>query len=133
MKTSVIEVADMLSVLTVNDVEKRIGEVPGVQSATVNYVAKNVTVRYDETLLDVAEIKVLMHQRGQQSADESKPKDDGASKGDHPSHDKPEHKHVEAAMPDAASGATSPAATAAPKAVMPSPAAPPVEAQGAKP
>ena len=68
MKTSVIEVHDMLSVLTVDEVEKRIGEVPGVASATVNYAARNATVRYDETLLEVAEIKILVHQRGQQSA-----------------------------------------------------------------
>ncbi len=68
MKTSVMEVRDMLSVLTVDEVEKRIGEVPGVESATVNYAAGNATVRYDETLLNVADIKVLVHQRGQQSA-----------------------------------------------------------------
>jgi Cu2+-exporting ATPase len=68
MKTSVIEVRDMLSVLTVDEVEKRIGEVPGVASATVNYAAGNATVRYNETLLNVADIKVLVHQRGQQSA-----------------------------------------------------------------
>src|SRR5659263_54093 len=81
MKTSIIEVRDMLSVLTVDEVEKRIGEVPGVASATVNYVAGNAAVRYDETLLDVADIKVIVHQRGQQSADESEPK--------HVSEDKP--------------------------------------------
>lgn len=64
MKTSVIEMRDMLSVLTVDEVEKRIGEVPGVESATVNYAAGNATVRYDETLLEVADIKVLVHQQG---------------------------------------------------------------------
>ncbi len=68
MKTSVIEVHDMLSVLTVDEVEKRFGEVPGVESATVNYAAGNATVRYDETLLNVADIKVLVHQRGKQPA-----------------------------------------------------------------
>lgn len=36
MKTSVIEVHDLLSVLTVEDMEKRIREVPGVESATAN-------------------------------------------------------------------------------------------------
>ena len=36
MKTSVLEVQDMLSVLNVDGVEKRIGEVPGVESFTVN-------------------------------------------------------------------------------------------------
>ncbi|MGK2913558.1 MAG: heavy-metal-associated domain-containing protein [Porticoccaceae bacterium] len=68
MKTSVIEVHDMLSVLTVDEVEKRFGEVPGIESATVNYAAGNATVRYDETLLNVADIKVLVHQRGKQPA-----------------------------------------------------------------
>ena len=74
MKTSIIEVHDMLSVLTVDEVEKRISEVPGVASATVNYAAGNAAVRYDETLLEVADIKVIAHQRGQPSADEPQPK-----------------------------------------------------------
>ena len=51
MKTSAIEVHDMLSVFSVDEVEKRIGEVPGVQSVTVNFAAGNATVRYDETQL----------------------------------------------------------------------------------
>ena len=74
MKTSVIEVRDMLSVLTVDQVEKRIRNVPGVASATVNYAARNATVRYDETRIEVADIKVIVHQRGHQSADEALPK-----------------------------------------------------------
>ena len=49
MKTSVIEVRDMLSVLSVQGVEQRIGEVPGVESVTVNFAAGNATVRFDET------------------------------------------------------------------------------------
>ena len=73
MKTSVIEVRDMLSVLSVDEVEKRIGEVPGVESATVNYASGNATVRYDETRLEVADIKVIVHQRGHQPAGESLP------------------------------------------------------------
>ena len=73
MKTSVIEVRDMLSVLSVDEVEKRIGEVPGVESATVNYASGNATVRYDETRLEVADIKVIVHQRGHQPASESLP------------------------------------------------------------
>jgi copper chaperone CopZ len=68
MKTSVIEVHDMLSVLSVDEVEKRIGEVPGVESVTVNYAAGNVTVRYDETRLEVADIKSAVRQRGYESA-----------------------------------------------------------------
>jgi Cu2+-exporting ATPase len=64
MKTSVIEVHDMLSVLSVGEVEKRIGEVPGVESATVNFAAGNATVRYDETRLEIADVKSTVRQRG---------------------------------------------------------------------
>jgi len=116
MKTSIIEVHDMLSVLTVDEVEKRIGEVPGVASATVNYVAKNATVRYDETLLDVADIKVLVHQRGQQSAGESQVKD--------VSEDKPEHKPAVKPTQEAAPAPASPPEPAVPKASPVAPAAP---------
>ena len=77
MKTSVIEVRDMLSVLSVLGVEERIGEVPGVESVTVNFAAGNATVRYDETRLDVADIKSAVRQRGYASADEPSPKHAG--------------------------------------------------------
>ena len=83
MKTSVIKVPDMLSVLTVDEVEGRFGKVPGVESATVNYAAGNVTVRFDETMLEVADITVFVHQRGQQSAGETQPKDQSRSASDH--------------------------------------------------
>ena len=62
MKTSVMEVHDMLSVLSVLGVEKRIGEVPGVESVTVNFAAGTATVRYDETRLTVADIKLIVRQ-----------------------------------------------------------------------
>ncbi|MDI1252496.1 heavy-metal-associated domain-containing protein [Thermomonas sp.] len=68
MKTSVIEVHDMLSVLSVEEVEKRIGEVPGVQSVTVNFAAGNATVRYDETQLEAGDIKSAVRQRGHDAA-----------------------------------------------------------------
>ena len=68
MKTSLIEVHDMLSVLSVEEVEKRIGKVAGVESVTVNYTAGSATVRYDETRLKVADIKPAVRQLGQPSA-----------------------------------------------------------------
>ena len=68
MKTSVIEVHDMLSVLSVDEVEKRIGKVPGVESVTVNYAAGSATARYDETRLAVADIKSAVRQSGYESA-----------------------------------------------------------------
>ena len=64
MKTSVMDVHDMLSVLSVVGVEQRIGEVPGVESVTVNFAAGNATVRFDETRLDLADIKSDVRQRG---------------------------------------------------------------------
>jgi len=68
MKTSVLEVHDMLSVLGVDDVERRIGEVPGVDSVTVNFAAGSATVRYDETRLEIADIKSAVRQRGYEGA-----------------------------------------------------------------
>ena len=55
---------DMLTVLSVVGVERRIGEVPGVKSVTVNFAAGSATVRYDETRLNVADIKSAVRQRG---------------------------------------------------------------------
>ncbi len=127
MKTSIIEVSDMLSILTVDEVEKRIGEVPGVESATVNYAAGNATVRYDETLLEVADIKILVHQRGQRSAGESQAKD--------VSEDKHEHKPAVKPTQEAASASASPPEPAVPKAApiapasVPAPAAPASDGQ----
>ena len=112
MKTSVIGVRDLLSVLTVDEVEKRIGNVPGVASATVNFAARNATVRYDETRLEVADIKVIVHQRGRQSADEPLPK--------HVSEHKPAQKQAVAPMPGAAPASASTPIVPA----VPAPAAP---------
>ena len=74
MKTSVIDVRDMLSVLSVQGVEERIGEVPGVESVTVNHAAATATVRYDETRLHVGDIKSDVRQRGYAAANEPTPK-----------------------------------------------------------
>ena len=67
MKTSIINVHDMLSVLSVEEVEKRIGEVPGVESVTVNFAAENATVRYDETRLEATDIKSAVRQKSYES------------------------------------------------------------------
>lgn len=106
----------MLSVLTVDEVENRYGEVPSVASAAVNYAAGNATIRFDENLLEAADIKILVHQRGQQSADESKTKDNSGIKA--------EHKHGVELTPEAESFV--------PKATLPASTAPAVEGQEAK-
>ncbi len=78
MKTSVMDVHDMLSVLSVVGVEQRLGEVPGVESVTVNFAAGNATVRFDETRLDLADIKSDVRQRGFDADAQSKePTPDG--------------------------------------------------------
>lgn len=69
MKTSVIDVKDMLSVLSVPGVEERIGKVPGVESVTVNHATESATVRYDETRLDVTDIKSGVRQSGYEAKD----------------------------------------------------------------
>ena len=46
----------MLSVLSVSGAEQRIGQVPGVESVTVNHAAGNATVSYDETRLEAAPV-----------------------------------------------------------------------------
>lgn len=43
--------------------EKHIGEVPGVESVTLNFATGIATVRYDETRLEVADIKSIVRQR----------------------------------------------------------------------
>ena len=74
MKTSVMKVHDMLSVLSVSGVEERIGEVPGVESVTVDFAAGNATVRFDETRLSLADIRSNVRQSGS--------KDEAADNGD---------------------------------------------------
>ncbi|MDP3833528.1 MAG: heavy-metal-associated domain-containing protein [Hydrogenophaga sp.] len=90
-----MEVRDMLSVLSVQGVEKRIGEVPGVESVTVNFAAGSATVRFDETRLSLADIRSDVRQIGS--------KDDAADDGG-----------KEPEEPDAPSAVTQPVAVKAP-------------------
>ena len=116
MKTSVIEVRDMLSVLSVPGVEERIGKVPGVESVTVNYAAGNATVRYDETRLHVGDIKSAVRQIGYQSESESLPKQ--ASE-----HAQAREGAAAAPTRESAPASAPPPPAAAPKPVLPAPAA----------
>ena len=97
MKTSAIKVHDMLSVLNVDEVEKRIGEVPGVESVTVNFAAGKATVRYDETQIEATDIKLAVRQRGHDTATPA-----GAAPDEgHAGHAAPPDKVVPATTPDA--------------------------------
>ena len=116
MKTSVMEVHDMLSVLSVDGVEKRIGEVPGVKSVTVNFAAGTATVRYDETQLEISDIRAAVRQSGHESASPGVATADDSHKGHTAS----------GAVPSAglSPGSPSPAPAAT---TSPAPKAPPVE------
>ena len=108
MKTSVMDVRDMLSVLSVAGVEERIGEVPGVESVTVNFAAGNATVRFDETRLDLADIKSDVRQRGSDAdAQSNAPTPNG-----HEGHAAPAAKKVDAAEPAAPKTPPAPPAAA---------------------
>jgi copper chaperone CopZ len=109
MKTSVMEVNDMLSVFSVDEVEKRIGEVPGVESVTVNFAAGNATVRFDETRIENADIKSAVRQRGFEPAAPADGSPGDAHEG-----------HAAAGAPPAAAATAAPTVTpTAPAAALP--------------
>jgi Cu2+-exporting ATPase len=54
--------------LSVVGVEKRIGEVPGVESVTVDDAGGGAAVRYDETRVDIAAIRSGVHRGASESA-----------------------------------------------------------------
>jgi Cu2+-exporting ATPase len=114
MRTSVIEVRDMLSAFGVLGVERRIGEVPGVESVTVNYAARSATVRYDETRLDIADIRSAVRQGAYELAGRPVSEHNSASK------------LARESMPEAAPASAPPAA--APKAAPVAAAAVPAQA-----
>ena len=127
MKTSVIDVHDMLSVLSALGVEQRIGEVPGVESATVNYAAGTATVRYDETRLDIAGIRSGVRQMAYESEDESLPErlNDHTPAVEHAVVPTPNAASASLSPPDAdASIASSISPDSAPAPATPAPAAP---------
>ena len=123
MKTSVIEVRDMLSVLSVQGVEERIGEVPGVESVTVNYAAGSATVRHDETRLNIADIKSAVRQAEYESAAASPA---AGHEGHSPAHSpaKAETTAVPEAAAPAGEGAKDKATPGAPPMATLAPAAP---------
>ncbi|MEO6280161.1 heavy metal translocating P-type ATPase [Roseateles sp.] len=125
MKTSVIEVHAMLSVLSVEEVEKRIGEVPGVESVTVNFAAENATVRYDETRLEVADIKSALRLRAHQPANPATPVGpDGHAPDGAPAGHAAEHATLATAAMKAPQVDTPAAAPPSPVTVAPAAAAP---------
>ncbi len=129
MKMSVVEIDGMLSLLSVDETEMRIGEVPGVESVTVNLAPRRATVRYDETQIELARIKSPARQRGYEqdefeAATAAKPAAAGAAAPQTPA--AAAVKLAAAAAPQAASKAAAsvPAAAAAARAAAPAAPAP---------
>lgn len=57
MKTSTIEVGELVSSLSAAGVKRQLSTLPGVHHAEVNYVASSATVHYDESLISFEAIR----------------------------------------------------------------------------
>ncbi len=109
MKTSTIEVGELVSTLSAAGVQRQLSTLPGVHHADVNYVAGSATVHYDEakTTLDAIRQRVIdcgYHCRGElapahvcASADHKTADGPHAA---HASHSMPGGAHAGAAAPD---------------------------------
>jgi len=64
MKTSIIEVGGLLSVLSARGVEKQLARLPGVVRAEVNCVSGSTTVEYDDTVTSLSAIKAKLDECG---------------------------------------------------------------------
>ncbi|WER44731.1 heavy metal translocating P-type ATPase [Cupriavidus sp. WKF15] len=64
MKTSIIEVGGLLSVLSARGVEKQLARLPGVVRVEVNCVSGSTTVEYDDTVTSLSAIKAKLEECG---------------------------------------------------------------------
>lgn len=130
MKTAVVEVGGLLSVLSAEGVQKQLQKLPGMHHAEVNYVAQSATVHYDETRTSLDDIRKRIvecgyHCRGEMvphhlCVDRSETRLQPAPAA--PDHDHHGHHDAAGAMPiagaaPAPSAAIEHAAHAAPRAV----------------
>ncbi len=74
MKTSVIDVRDLLSPLSASDVEKQLAKMPGVQRVEVNIVSGIATVLYDEAVTSLNAIEGKVRECGHYCGGELVPK-----------------------------------------------------------
>ena len=100
MKTSTIEVGDLISTLSAAGVHRQLSTLPGVQHADVNYVAGSATVRYDEAKITLDTIRQRVIDCGYHCRGELLPKHvcdpanltaggDGYTPADHAGHKMP--------------------------------------------
>ncbi|MHB1203477.1 MAG: heavy-metal-associated domain-containing protein, partial [Acidithiobacillus sp.] len=74
MKTTVVDVRDLLSPLSARGVEKQLVRMPGIKQVDVNYVSGSATVVYDETVADLDAIKAKVRECGHHCSGELVPK-----------------------------------------------------------
>lgn len=74
MKTTVVEVEGLLSVLSAGGVEKRLARLPGVSNVEVNFVAGNAAVTYDETVTGLEKMKAAIFECGYHCRGEMAPR-----------------------------------------------------------
>ncbi|PKP71959.1 MAG: copper-translocating P-type ATPase, partial [Alphaproteobacteria bacterium HGW-Alphaproteobacteria-5] len=74
MKTAIVEVAGLLSVLSAQGVEKQLARLPGMHKVEVNYVAGSAAVTYDEIRTDLKAIKAKVEECGYHCGGELVPK-----------------------------------------------------------
>lgn len=63
MKTAHLDVADLLSPLGARGIEKQLASLAGVHHAAMNPASASVTVHYDETQTDVAQLAAAIWRR----------------------------------------------------------------------
>ena len=74
MKTTVIDVHDLLSPLSARGVEKQLAKLPGVKQIDVNSVSGSARIVYDETVTDLDAIKTKVRECGHHCGGELVPK-----------------------------------------------------------
>ncbi|MHB1670156.1 heavy metal translocating P-type ATPase [Thiomonas sp.] len=74
MKTTVIDVRDLLSPLSARGVEKQLVKMPGIKQVDVNSVSGSATVVYDGTVTDLDAIKAKVHECGHHCGGELVPR-----------------------------------------------------------
>ena len=74
MKTTVIDVRDLLSPLSAQGIEKQLATLPGVKQVDVNNVSGSAIVLYDETVTDLNVITTKLRECGHHCGGELLPK-----------------------------------------------------------
>ncbi|MEW6703303.1 MAG: heavy metal translocating P-type ATPase [Pseudomonadota bacterium] len=130
MKTSTVEVGELVSSLSAAGVQRQIAALPGVHHVDVNYVAGSATVHYDETKTSLEDIRRRIVDCGYHCRGEMLPAhvcppevhaehaghEDHAAHGAHAGHAAHGHSAHAAATPPASTSGTTKAPPAAPHA-----------------